>query len=659
MKLNWKLWPLAFAAATFVGCTEDVLDENPNGNGNETIGEQAKVKVIVNAELTTRASADSEDGDDQEKGSYDESVVKDLTVFLFSDGDGNTENGITLTKTSAIVAKGYTSNMGETTGSNHPDNHGWEAEVTVEVTPGASITLAGNSYGVLAVTNIGGETLKDAENTATVGALANYLQTSIHTENFGFVMSTHMLKDESNHESVVDFPAAGETQTVPTVEVFVERLAAKVRINPDTSNDYTFTLNDNSGDMVTLSQAAVLNQLSSGSYLLKRVTNTESTELTIGASASDADDVLLGDEKYTGGTTGANFVIDPWTRKKDGTTVFTDTYSWPAGAGSISTTLSYSNHLMATGDDKSLGAWFEALPTGSSFVDTQKKAKDLTGDDPITLAYTMENTTNVANSLNGFSTGVLFKATYYAKNLTELSENNKGVESSEDKWTGEEPSATTFYTYGMEQIKFDSFETIFAYTLAQQVDDPTGSGSTGYYFYDSFMTDDEGNSTTWDAIKVADFKASKTYTENSVADPFGYIQYLKDNLESVNDETTTMGTAKEKEESSTDLKTFAEFIKDKTAADFKGIKSYVNGECYYFYWIRHENNNNNQAIGPMEFAIVRNNIYDLTVTSISGLGLSAIDVPDPEDPDESDKLYMNVVVKVKDWVVRNNGNIEL
>lgn len=64
-------------------------------------------------------------------------------------------------------------------------------------------------------------------------------------------------------------------------------------------------------------------------------------------------------------------------------------------------------------------------------------------------------------------------------------------------------------------------------------------------------------------------------------------------------------------------------------------------------------------MGPMEFAIVRNNIYDLSVKEISGLGLSGVDVPDPKDDDEDGTAKMNVVVKVRNWVVRKNADIIL
>ena len=64
-------------------------------------------------------------------------------------------------------------------------------------------------------------------------------------------------------------------------------------------------------------------------------------------------------------------------------------------------------------------------------------------------------------------------------------------------------------------------------------------------------------------------------------------------------------------------------------------------------------------MGPMEYAIVRNNIYDLTVTGISGLGEAGATVIEPIDPVEDETAKMNVTVKVKNWVVRQNNDIIL
>lgn len=83
---------------------------------------------------------------------------------------------------------------------------------------------------------------------------------------------------------------------------------------------------------------------------------------------------------------------------------------------------------------------------------------------------------------------------------------------------------------------------------------------------------------------------------------------------------------------------------------------------YYFYWNRHNNNSRNGVMGPMEFAVVRNNVYKLSVTHISQLGHPRIsdndpDNPKPENPDEEGKLYFTVNVEVVPWTVRVNNII--
>lgn len=48
------------------------------------------------------------------------------------------------------------------------------------------------------------------------------------------------------------------------------------------------------------------------------------------------------------------------------------------------------------------------------------------------------------------------------------------------------------------------------------------------------------------------------------------------------------------------------------------LNTYENGICYYTWWIKHSNDNAN-TYGIMEYATVRNNLYQLTVNSISSL----------------------------------------
>ena len=102
------------------------------------------------------------------------------------------------------------------------------------------------------------------------------------------------------------------------------------------------------------------------------------------------------------------------------------------------------------------------------------------------------------------------------------------------------------------------------------------------------------------------------------------------------------------------------------AAGFTGY-SPKNGKyyVYYYYWNRHNDNLNNNTMGIMEFAVVRNNVYKLAVNAINRFGHPDPTNPtdpdpdpvDPEDPDESVNYYFNVTVKVLPWTVRIN-NIE-
>lgn len=83
---------------------------------------------------------------------------------------------------------------------------------------------------------------------------------------------------------------------------------------------------------------------------------------------------------------------------------------------------------------------------------------------------------------------------------------------------------------------------------------------------------------------------------------------------------------------------------------------------YYYYYNRHNNNGNNSVMDEMEFGVVRNNVYKLSVTNITRFGHpTRDDDPDPEDPDDPDeeqKVYFEVSCEVLPWVVRVN-NIEL
>ena len=83
---------------------------------------------------------------------------------------------------------------------------------------------------------------------------------------------------------------------------------------------------------------------------------------------------------------------------------------------------------------------------------------------------------------------------------------------------------------------------------------------------------------------------------------------------------------------------------------------------YHKFWIRHNDNGNDGLMGVMEFCIVRNNVYQLYVKGIRGLGDPLPYTPgkdDPGTPDESDDVTIDVTIYVKDWVKRTNKDIIL
>jgi len=84
-------------------------------------------------------------------------------------------------------------------------------------------------------------------------------------------------------------------------------------------------------------------------------------------------------------------------------------------------------------------------------------------------------------------------------------------------------------------------------------------------------------------------------------------------------------------------------------ADSATLTKYPGGVCYYNVWLRHANNGDEAEIGPMEFGIVRNNIYQVLVKSISGPGTPV--------PDETGPETIRSIIYVRPWNVRPQPEI--
>ena len=135
-----------------------------------------------------------------------------------------------------------------------------------------------------------------------------------------------------------------------------------------------------------------------------------------------------------------------------------------------------------------------------------------------------------------------------------------------------------------------------------------------------------------------------------------YLSLIHISLTAVNEPTT-----------GEELKTLRETLNGKAKRiPIQEVDEDKYGNVYYIYWNRHNDNEQNTKMGIMEFAVVRNNIYKLSVSKISELGhpndpTNPTDPqePDPDPvnppkPDEQNKAYMEVDVQILDWTVRVN-----
>lgn len=112
------------------------------------------------------------------------------------------------------------------------------------------------------------------------------------------------------------------------------------------------------------------------------------------------------------------------------------------------------------------------------------------------------------------------------------------------------------------------------------------------------------------------------------------------------------------------------FKKTKTGDVEVGLSTFASGVSYYIARVKHfgdaltpwnpdnltYDSNNANWLG--RYGVLRNNWYELTVTSVSGPGYPDIPKVNPTDPDDENKQYINVEVKILDWAKRSQ-DVEL
>lgn len=725
MNLKSTLWTLAFAVAA-VSCSDELEEGGGTSTGNEENGEGVYVTVNVSSNVgpTTKAG---ETGNGDLEDSDVESAVNNVNIFLIPSKQTTDMNSNDLSIVNGAadtpIASGFTKDLLPATGS--IKQH--DAVATVKL----SVPELGAWYHVVTVANAGGPL-----GFKTLGQLRDYLQkaawagtTNKYDETGNgardFVMTTHQMYQSDADGSDLYVTAANSDPNHPAeTTAYVERLAARIdmRFASDLVGEKGASLkgNANTNDKVWITGYQVINQLVGGTYLLKRVTGNTAS---VTGSITDTDpnkhpSPYLGDEIW--GNDNYNYVLDPWTRNKTFTAAGDDEEpkNFPmrinnSGAYYYEQAGSYTQaDANSQPIDLAGGLYKNHFHKGMNTADFMKgfdspvvAIKDITTteNEYTPILYTQENTMDVDQQKNGFSTGVIFEAEYAPKYVSQYQESGTdGGNYPQVKADVEYSTLTTksflVADYGRTGTteKEDGGTSTITPSRKLSADMRTiaalglkkGSDAT---IVKAMFTDGEPH---WGENGKDDVQ---TVVSGMSGGPLvvafqNYLQGVLDASESLDDNAKAALTWKAFVEASHStsednkipyVPTADELANGIKASEGVGAKSETvvreelmknyniayyaagtkGGKNYLKYWIKHEpNGTDNDPMGVMEFAIVRNNVYQLSVTGIRDLGDPLPFTPGKDDPDTPDKtkdVYIVIQLYVKDWVKRSNSNITL
>lgn len=531
--------------------------------------------------------AGGENGDGLEVGQTAENEVSSAVAFFFQPtGDAAGANAAPSTPVTAVYFPTCTA-----TSAGSPD-----AVYTTGSTP---TELKNGTYQVLVVANPGKDQWWTAAGALTLDQVRDHIQVAAWTgagdDCSDFVMTSAADATLTLNSDTKEDPA--------TTTVSVERMAARVDYAAE-KESFTCTDPAYTGATVQITGAAIVNDFTAGSYLLKRVT----------AGTDDLDTwTYLGDETAEAATGKAtNYVLDPLTAEKissnstfvlDGTT-----YSSRASL--------YGTYLPSGSQDPN--EWAELVTEGA------RLSGQWGGRDWRRAGYTLENVTRADESGRAYSTAVVFKATFYPAELNNYRD------------------GATFFAWGAR--------------LYPSMDDVMAAA------YGAAWTDIQNEmaaATTWGEVR----EVANRLLDN---DPSGYDDYINGLLAAdyatgdldIAERATLAWTyymsnvtgytaTQENGVWSVHVDQISETTTREYLAKF-GIRTYKDATCYYTWFVRHANDGDDETNGPMEYAIVRNNVYKLLVTGIYSLG---DDVPGESEP--------IVRVYVNDWLLLPAENIEM
>lgn len=541
-------------ASLAAGCAQEDIDTAPSGGGGMSASSYVSLSFASQQSTPTRSNpTGGETGDGQEKGQNYENEIKSAVAFFYQ---GSGSYGVNSIGTTPIMAVA-TFNIGSYT---EPGNG---IDRTYKTTP-QQVDLDDGTYNVLVVANPGTDWWTGKS--LTLAEVRNHIQTTAWTAS------------GSDYSDFVMTSAADATLTLNSnpesdpakATVDVERMAARLDYKAEAS--YTCTDPAYTGATVEITGAALVNNLTAGSYLLKRV----------------ADDVNGTNLSYLGNETAAengaatNYVLDPWTANKNGNL--------------------YGTWFMNSSSDPNWWAGY-VLP-GTSVSDGAETWQR--------IGYTLENTTAADAAGSDYSTGVVFKATFHPQGVANYQDGATFFVLGTHLFASMEDMMT--YVYGADFSQFDAkidacndWASVKNFAASLLDNDPSG--------YKTFL---QGQDEAQDLAQVKESLKWDAYMLSEC----GYSASLNNGVYSV--------TLDQNEDIST-----------RNALQSYGVRTYEDATCYYTWWVRHSNDNDDTKKGIMEYAIVRNNIYKLTVNSIYSLG--------GEVPGEDENIILDVYVN--DWLL--------
>lgn len=686
MKKNRLYAAMAAVVLLAAGCTDEI-DNNTNGTEDPEGNNGDKVYMTVNISTSGTGSMTKAGGPDEgPTGGEDagnnfvvgedfENAVNNAYFYLveLDDNDNVASNPLAVLQGDGGGNKKLISIYAgpETIGSPSGDplvNPDHRPAITVSVNTD-KITFDKN-YQVFTVVNAGEDGLPAF---TTLDQLRNYLQTKAWTEQASgysdFVMSTHQLSGDAGASTVKFTTENDKEHPAPTV-AYVERLASRIDMKfnaelvgedgDEVTNPVWIEGQDAaSTDYIKLNGYVVVNQLQAGSYMLKRVSEDVTSNITPIPATLDK---YLSDENYGG--TAYNYVIDPWTGAKKGAADFptsfesySNVWSGPALTVAAAVTKNYTDLYKNAFNEDLNDLEFSSVAT-------------LGGTDFTRVLYTMENTADVNEQKNGFSTGVIFKGIYTPQYWSAYTADGQNVKVESEAVDGQLTSNKGFFVmeemYNNHGHKYLCKDLRTAGVIAFRA--ATDNSDLIKYLFDS----SEGSATWPEGDSFDSIDDLKEIVAKIKGGKLGeaYKNYLEQKLEGATfngDLQKSLQWASFVADGSVPLKdptvaTSTEQNIAETLAKDYGISYYKNGESYYKFWIRHASNGKPNEMGVMEFATVRNNVYQLDVTGVSSLGDPLPFTPgkdDPNTPDESKEVKIAVTIYVKDWVKRFNADIIL